>query len=397
MAVNPKNGQNLVVAAMLFRRDGRGDSTCTVLSSGDEGVTWRRSTLPTSEGLTGGGDPWVAFDDAGVVYLSCLHGAVTGSGERTSAVAVYRSEDGGVTWSAPVRLPGRSYDRPVLVVGKGGASGGSLLHVVVSQSARRDFGAANPISVSTSTDGGRTFGEPVQILPNNLNNNVRSAAVLADGSLLAVFFDIGTLTGGGLLNQFRIWTIRSRDQGRTFGPSLFVNENAGGDQVDIAVDARNGLFAVWDVVRGEAAGRGVFFARSDNGGHSWSKAMRLAPPASGPKHQHVRRSPCKMMAYWARCGWTTGTTRAGSAQRCTSAPRWTRGRPGRPTAWSRPSRRARAHPRTSSRARTAGRKTSPAAGRKAATITAWSPARRDDSTQPGATVRRACSRFTSRP
>jgi hypothetical protein len=101
MAVNPKNGQNLVVAAMLFRRDGGGDSACTVLSSGDEGVTWRRSTLPTSEGLTGGGDPWVAFDDAGVAYLSCMHGTVTNSGERTSAVAVYRSADGGVTWSAP--------------------------------------------------------------------------------------------------------------------------------------------------------------------------------------------------------------------------------------------------------------------------------------------------------
>jgi hypothetical protein len=284
MAVNPKNRQNLVVGAMLFRRDGGGDSTCTVLTSRDEGVTWRRSTLPTTAGLTGGGDPWVAFDNAGVAYLSCLHGAVTDSGQRTSAVAVYRSEDGGATWSAPVRLPGRSYDRPVLVVGKGVAS---LLHVVVSQSAPREFGAANPISVSTSADGGRTFSEPVQVLPNNLNNNVRSAAALADGSLLAVFFDIGTLTAGGLFNQFRTWTIRSRDQGRTFGPSLFVNENAGGDQVDVAVDAHNGIFAVWDVVRGEAAGRGVFFARSDNGGHSWSKATRLAPPASGPKHQHV--------------------------------------------------------------------------------------------------------------
>lgn len=90
-------------------------------------------------------------------------------------------------------LPGRAYDRPVLVVARN--SGSSLLHVVASQGARRDFGAANPISISTSTDGGHTFGEPVQVLFNNLNNNVRSALVLPDGTLVAVFYDIGSLDG----------------------------------------------------------------------------------------------------------------------------------------------------------------------------------------------------------
>ena len=63
----------------------------------------------------------------------------------------------------------------------------STIHFVASQGARRDFGAANPITISTSNDGGRTFSEPVQVLFNNLNNNVRSAVSLPDGSMAVVF------------------------------------------------------------------------------------------------------------------------------------------------------------------------------------------------------------------
>ena len=193
LAIDPKNPQHLLIGAMLFRRDGGGDSECTPLVSFDAGATWRRGALPKREGVTGGGDPWVVFDSSGTAFLSCLHGARTETGERTSGVGVYRSADGGITWNGPTMLPGRAYDRPVLVVARN--SGSSLLHVVASQGARRDFGAANPISISTSTDGGHTFGEPVQVLFNNLNNNVRSALVLPDGTLVAVFYDIGSLDG----------------------------------------------------------------------------------------------------------------------------------------------------------------------------------------------------------
>ncbi len=174
----------------------------------------------------------------------------------------------------------------VLVLGTPNKGAQTTLHVVASQGARRDFGPANPIAISTSRDGGRTFAEPVQVLFNNLNNNVRSAVVLSDGSLLAVFYDIGSLDGRKL-EQFRVWSIRSTDDGRTFGPALLVNENAGGDQVDVAADATAKLFAVWDVVRGPRAGRGVFFAKSDDSGRRWSEPIRLAELAAGERHQHV--------------------------------------------------------------------------------------------------------------
>jgi hypothetical protein len=286
LAIDPNDPKRLVIGAMLFRRDGGGDSECSALASFDGGLTWRRGVLPKRAGITGGGDPWVAFDSRGRAYLSCLHGARTEAGERTSGAGVYRSDDGGVSWSGPTMLPGRAYDRPVLVVGHARTGAEPPLHVVASQGARRDFGAANPIAISTSVDGGRTFGEPVQVLFNNLNNNVRSAVVLPDGSLIAIFYDIGSLDGRRL-EQFRVWSIRSTDGGRTFGPALFVNENAGGDQVDVAADSAGKLFAAWDVIRGPRAGRGVFFAKSEHGGRRWSAPTRLADLAEGERQQHV--------------------------------------------------------------------------------------------------------------
>jgi hypothetical protein len=286
LASDPNNPSRLLIGAMLFRRDGGGDSECTALASSDAGRTWRRGVLPKQEGVTGGGDPWVGFDHAGTAFLSCMHGIRTATGERTSGVGVYRSTDGGASWMGPAMLPGRAYDRPVLVVDPRSQATASTIHVVASQSARRDFGPSNPIAISTSNDGGRTFSEPVQVLFNNLNNNVRSAVTLSDGSLAVVFFDVGALDGRRL-EQFRVWMIRSSDGGRTFGPALFVNENPGGDQVDVAVGPTGKLFAAWDVVRGPREARGVFFSSSDDGGRRWSQAMRLADLSPGEKHQHV--------------------------------------------------------------------------------------------------------------
>lgn len=285
LAMDPKNAKHLLIGAMLFRRNGAGDSECSPLVSFDAGATWRRAVLPKREGVTGGGDPWVAFDQAGTAYLSCLHGARTETGERTSGVGVYRSDDGGLTWTGPAMLPGRAYDRPVLVVARQKSSQ-TMLHVVASQGTRHDFGPANPISISTSTDGGKTFAEPVQVLFNNLNNNLRSAIALADGTLVAVFYDIGSLDGRRL-EQFRVWSIRSTDGGRSFGPALFVNENAGGDQVDVTADPTGRLFAVWDVLRGAREGRGVFFSKSEDAGKRWSAPSRLTELSEGERQQHV--------------------------------------------------------------------------------------------------------------
>jgi hypothetical protein len=301
LAIDPKNARHLLIGAMLFRRNGGGDSECSPMVSFDAGATWRRAALPKRDGVTGGGDPWVAFDQTGTAYLSCLHGARTESGERTSGVGIYRSDDGGITWAGPAMLPGRAYDRPVLVVGAPHKAGQTTLHVVVSQGTRHDFGSANPISISTSLDGGRTFAQPVQVLFNNLNNNVRSAIALADGTLVAVFYDIGLLDGRRL-EQFRVWSIRSTDGGRTFGPALFVNENAGGDQVDVTGDPTGRLFAVWDVVRGPREGRGVFFAKSEDSGKRWSAPSRLGELSEGERQQHVptvaARPDGTIAAFW---------------------------------------------------------------------------------------------------
>src|SRR5687767_15040114 len=90
LAFAPTNVRHLLIGAMVFRRDGGGDSECSPLVSFDAGATWRRGVLPKRDGVTGGGDPWVAFDRAETAFFSCLHGTRAGNGERTSGVGVYR-------------------------------------------------------------------------------------------------------------------------------------------------------------------------------------------------------------------------------------------------------------------------------------------------------------------
>jgi hypothetical protein len=105
LALDPKNPTHLLVTSIMFRREDA-EGLCTSSVSFDAGVTWRRSRLLKSEPRIPGGDPWVAFDRDGTAYLSCLHAARSPAGTPSSRVGVYRSEDGGITWSGPVFIPG---------------------------------------------------------------------------------------------------------------------------------------------------------------------------------------------------------------------------------------------------------------------------------------------------
>ncbi len=149
VAVNPKNPDNLVYAAMFDQQtyacERRQDPNCTnflfglaqglftvpgwegtkVFVSFDRGRTWKNvhfPLIPASRGFPGeaanhadlltGADPMVTATADGTFYIAWDSEHITTSTTSTDGgIAVSKSTDGGRTWSTPV-LTGTTIDRP---------------------------------------------------------------------------------------------------------------------------------------------------------------------------------------------------------------------------------------------------------------------------------------------
>jgi hypothetical protein len=117
VAVSPVNPNIVMISQNDYRR---GDGNCGVNWSQDNGRTWGTETMPMNFGYpildtggarhywTSGGDTSVAFDSSGEAYLMCqvfdrsFPTDETGpTGFGASAFVIYRSADGGASWSFP--------------------------------------------------------------------------------------------------------------------------------------------------------------------------------------------------------------------------------------------------------------------------------------------------------
>ena len=232
------------------------------------------------EALGGGIDPWVAFDGQGHAYVVSMPPA-----------EVRRSTDGGLTWSEPVVLPrgrgGREFDYTKLLVDRTGGRYDGRVYVIAAQSRWLCPGfRIDPISVLASDDGGRSFRDPVEVWPANIDHQNGTGVVLSDGTLLVGFHELSV--GGDRFQSPRLWVARSTDGGETFGPPSIVVENFVADSPDFAVDAsedgtrRDRVYAAWMGLNGEYD---HYLSHSSDGGTTWSKPLRVNDgEANTPTH-----------------------------------------------------------------------------------------------------------------
>jgi hypothetical protein len=120
--------------------------------STDNGATWiDGGALPNSAGGDAG-DPVLARNETtGRIYFATL-------GFNVDTIQVFRSDDGGATWMAPVNgTPGGSNeDKEWITVDNFPGSGQSNVYLV-----SRNFGAGNGVRFYRSTDHGNTWGPAV--------------------------------------------------------------------------------------------------------------------------------------------------------------------------------------------------------------------------------------------
>jgi hypothetical protein len=161
VAVNPRRPRQLMAACQVSPTAAP-EFLASYLSF-DGGATWQSGGVPVLPAghTTTGDDVTVAFDQQGRGYMC----ATSYSGGR--AVYVWRTDDGGRTFSAPVTLVENQYnDHPRIAIGTGRTlSERNTVYVAWAAIGGDIRNPRNKLLMTRSTDGGESFEAPRTILP----------------------------------------------------------------------------------------------------------------------------------------------------------------------------------------------------------------------------------------
>lgn len=227
VAANPTDPDNVAVAARI-------DSpkfSCAVFMSFDRGRSWAQTDLdvPAHKSISCFA-PDVAFDAEGVLHLAFTSFAdVPGHGNVPDAVWVASSRDGGRSFSAPVEVgPQLAFH---LRLAAAPDEGGHLYLAWLKGRRTGGYGftvTGNPILVSSSTDGGDTWSDPVRANDPGRVRVVAPAIAAAPGGVVDIaFLDLGDddldylgahegRGGPPYPGDFGLVFARSEDGGRTW-------------------------------------------------------------------------------------------------------------------------------------------------------------------------------------
>lgn len=282
-------GRTIVAAFQVGRYVDGGASAIGWATSGDGGATWRDGLLP---GLTlfsappgtnlVASDPSVAWDAVHRTWLVVTLGVAP---DGMSFLAS-RSTDG-IRWQLPVtavRTPRQTIDKEWVACDNGTRSRFRGRCYI----AYLDF-EADHIAVVHSDDGGLTWSAPVGsragIDTRGIVNGAQLAA-LPDGALVVVFSLFGVFAD---LGADQILAMRSRDGGATFEPAAriaflraeHVSAIRAPPFVSLEADGGGRLWAAWqDCRHNEDCGGNRIVVASSADGVSWTAPAPLPMPAA---------------------------------------------------------------------------------------------------------------------
>ncbi|MGH9367820.1 MAG: sialidase family protein [Thermoanaerobaculia bacterium] len=280
MAASSTDPGKLLACSMIFEAK---DASRHVIAyrSTDGGASWTPTLEVNRTNFVG--DPACAFGSDGAAYVAAL--ALSPVASPDHEMLVYRSTDGGSTWSDPTVLP--FIDREWLVVDRtSGTRRGTLyLHGNAVRDRTVDGDERIVFTFYRSTDGGATFSAPKKLLPDgeHMSFGTGTSVVLSDGTFVASFpewSDRKNIVGDDFKKpDGSIKIVRSKDGGDSFSKAVTVAEWHGcqgwtpGLPV-LAVDASSGpfrdrLYVTWPDRR---SGRcEILLAYSADKGDTWSK------------------------------------------------------------------------------------------------------------------------------
>ena len=286
------SGSTIVSAFQVGRFFDGGASNIGWARSTDGGATWTKGFLPGITTVAGGSyarvsDPSVAYDAAHNVWLiASLPLPSAGAG---AAVFVNRSTDGGATWGNPVT---------VALAGTGNA--GTNLDknwIACDNTASSPFygrcyvewddnGNGNRIKMSTSADGGLSWG-PARETANAANGLGGQPLVQPNGTVVVPIDNA---------NETAILAFRSTNGGASWGNATTVTSISDhtvagslrtGPLPSAEIDAAGKVYLVWQDCRfrsGCTANDIVMTTSSD--GVTWSQVVRIPLHSTGSSFDH---------------------------------------------------------------------------------------------------------------
>jgi len=152
VAVNPANKLNIIGASITVDRVNT-RFIDKIYVSFDGGSTWRTHNLPNYD-IYDSGDPEVAFGPDGTAYVfSLMRDFSTPRG--LDEIQVYRSTDGGYTWSPPARMPEADYEK--VAVDRTDSRYRASVYIFGPGFTRKEKRFHGHLILLHSRDGGRTF------------------------------------------------------------------------------------------------------------------------------------------------------------------------------------------------------------------------------------------------
>jgi hypothetical protein len=290
LAANPRKPRELLVACQASPRTP--ESIATYLSL-DAGASWQNGgVLPQPAAGPAGDDVTVAFDANGRGYVCATrsgHGATVNPANLYAdrAVYVWRTDDGGRSFSAPATLvEGQYCDHPWIATGESQTPHGQNVYVA--------WGAGvshTALEFTRSDDGGRSFEPPRRILAEaTVPSLVSAGPQLATGphGLACAVCDWTTQqdSSGDMIGQ--VVAVCSTDAGHTFGASVHLGSESAVIALPGDVTPNSGptvaaspqgdaLYVAFPRHKPGARHSDIVVTASHDGGRTWSGAVTATP------------------------------------------------------------------------------------------------------------------------
>ena len=286
MAINPELDANLLAGYQESRFEDGGARALTYAVSFDAGKHWSEGLVPGLTAASGGSfdrasDPWVTFGPYGRAYYTAI-----AFNERTpdNVVFVSTSDDGGRTWGPPVaaRTDSADFDDKEAIVADTRSDSPFQGRLYACWDTVSTGSPDQPVHLSHSDDDGASFTPRVTVYGQRANVGV--VPLVGPGGVVYAVWASFTRADALLLSA------RSTDGGDTWSEPVVIAEDLPAGVEDsrtsnglpsAAVDPRTGdLYVVWQDERFSPGVDQIVLSRSTDGGESWSEPQLVS---DGPR------------------------------------------------------------------------------------------------------------------